>query len=89
MFHVSVHVFTGLLSRSACGVEHPLKLSCTQRNANAWYLSLGKRRGEDEDKSRGSSTEESSGGGGDRRAEQIYFLRGGREEGGKKEKSSI
>lgn len=36
-----LHVFTGLLSRSACGVEHPLKLSCTQRNDGTWYLTLG------------------------------------------------
>lgn len=50
--YVCVHVslFTGLLSRSACGVEHPLTLSCAQRNDSAWYTSLG--NGEEKTKAR-------------------------------------
>lgn len=47
---MSVHVFTSLLSRSACGVEHPLTLSCTQRNDSAWYMTLG--NGEEKAKAR-------------------------------------
>lgn len=46
---VHVSLFTGLLSRSACGVEHPLTLSCTQRNDSAWYTTLG----DEEDKTKG------------------------------------
>ena len=38
---VHVSLFTGLLSRSACGVEYPLTLSCTQRNDSAWDTTLG------------------------------------------------
>lgn len=48
--YVCVHLFTGLLSRSACGVEHPLTLSCTQRNDSAWYTTLGD--GEEKTKAR-------------------------------------
>lgn len=51
--HMTVHVFTGLLSISVCGGEHPLTLSCAQRADSAWYMNLGS--GEEKVKKKGTS----------------------------------